>query len=115
MTNMTDTSTAIPRKNARMGFAPVQNRVVVTMRSVSNRLNRILATTYGKTLNFHLDCEYPKAGGTWFGKMASEVMQIPYTPSTTSSPSDARASSTTIGHGGKGSITRGTSVEMAVM
>ena len=75
---MTDTSTATPRKNARMGFAPVQNRVVVTMRSISNRLNRILATKYGRTLNFHLDCEYPKAGGTWFGKMASEVMQIPY-------------------------------------
>ena len=61
-----------------MGFAPVQNRLVVAMRSASNRINRVIAARYGRTLNLHLDCEYPKAGGTWFGKMASEVLQIPY-------------------------------------
>lgn len=59
MSGMSDMSTATPRKNARMGFAPAQNRVVVAMRSVSNQ---IITTQYGRTLNFHLDCEYPKAG-----------------------------------------------------
>ena len=70
--------TDTPRRNARMGFAPVQNRFVVAMRSASNRINRVIAARYGRKLNLHLDCEYPKAGGTWFGKMASEVLQIPY-------------------------------------
>ena len=75
---MSSMPTDTPRRNARMGFAPVQNRLVVAMRSASNRINRVIAARYGRTLDLHLDCEYPKAGGTWFGKMASEVLQIPY-------------------------------------
>ena len=61
-----------------MGPAAAQSRLMVAMRSASDRINRVIAARYGRTLNLHLDCEYPKAGGTWFGKMASEILQIPY-------------------------------------
>ena len=48
------------------------------MRKMSSKANRFLAPKFGKSLGYILDSEYPKAGGTWFGKMAAEIMQLPY-------------------------------------
>lgn len=45
----------------------------------SNLVNRALAKRrLGPRLGYFLVSEYPKCGGTWFGKMAAEVVQVPY-------------------------------------
>jgi hypothetical protein len=44
----------------------------------SNLINRSLARHLGHRLGYFLISEYPKSGGTWFGKMAAEAIQIPY-------------------------------------
>lgn len=45
---------------------------------MSSKANRFLAPRFGQALGYILDSEYPKAGGTWFGKMAAEILQLPY-------------------------------------
>ena len=52
--------------------------VLAAMRKISSRANRMLAPRFGQQLGYVLNSEYPKAGGTWFGKMAAEIMQLPY-------------------------------------
>lgn len=45
----------------------------------SNLATRFLAhRRLGERLGYFLVSEYPKSGGTWFGKMAAEAIQIPY-------------------------------------
>ena len=45
---------------------------------MASKANRLLAPKFGRALGYILDSEYPKAGGTWFGKMAAEILQLPY-------------------------------------
>lgn len=52
--------------------------VLAAMRKISSKANRMLAPRFGQQLGYVLNSEYPKAGGTWFGKMAAEIMQLPY-------------------------------------
>ena len=51
---------------------------LAAFRKMSSKANRMLAPKFGQTLGYILDSEYPKAGGTWFGKMAAEILQLPY-------------------------------------
>ena len=51
---------------------------LAAFRKISSKANRMLAPKFGQTLGYILDSEYPKAGGTWFGKMAAEILQLPY-------------------------------------
>ncbi len=64
-------------------MVPFQSPVVTTLWGskaalASNLANRWLARHLGDRLGYFLISEYPKSGGTWFGKMAAEVIQIPY-------------------------------------
>ena len=63
--------------SARLGPPPVHNRFLAVARAGSDRLNRIVSRRLGRTLKIQLNSEYPKAGGSWFGKMAAEIMQVP--------------------------------------
>jgi hypothetical protein len=46
---------------------------------ISNLINRAMARRrIGDRMGYFLVCEFPRSGGTWFGKMAAETIQIPY-------------------------------------
>ncbi len=55
-----------------------QSRMRVNLERVANRLNHTVAVRYGETFPFWYICEYPKAGGTWLGRMLADYMGIPF-------------------------------------
>jgi hypothetical protein len=55
------------------------------MRRVSNQITRQIAMRYGDRFPMYSLSEYPKSGGTWLGRMVSDVLRIPF-PRHTSLP-----------------------------
>lgn len=48
------------------------------VRLLSHKITKVLACRAGDaTESLHV-CEYPKSGGTWFGKMVADALQMPY-------------------------------------
>ncbi len=39
---------------------------------------KFVGARWGEFFPFHYICEYPKSGGTWIGKMVSDVLQLPF-------------------------------------
>jgi hypothetical protein len=72
------------RRMALSSLLPIDSLVLTTRWGgkaalVSNLVNRALARRrIGERLGYFLVSEYPKSGGTWFGKMAAETVQLPY-------------------------------------
>ncbi|MCC6285020.1 MAG: sulfotransferase domain-containing protein [Phycisphaerales bacterium] len=48
------------------------------LQKVSNRVNRYVSTRHGESFPFYYVVEYPKSGGTWLGRMVSDVLQVPF-------------------------------------
>jgi hypothetical protein len=48
------------------------------VRRASYLVNRIVACRQGERTGCAWVCEYPKSGGTWFGKMLADVLGLPY-------------------------------------
>lgn len=48
------------------------------MQKISNRVNRYVSSRHGEGFPFYYVIEYPKSGGTWLGRMVSDVLQVPF-------------------------------------
>lgn len=48
------------------------------MRRISNQITRQTVMRYGDRFPMYVISEYPKSGGTWLGRMVSEVLRIPF-------------------------------------
>lgn len=44
----------------------------------SNQITKVVGMYWGEAFPFYHVCEFPKSGGSWFGKMAAHCLQIPY-------------------------------------
>ena len=54
------------------------SRVRLNVRRASYLVNRFVACRQGERTGCVWVCEYPKSGGTWFGKMLADVLGLPY-------------------------------------
>ena len=59
------------------------------LKRIANKTNKAASIVRGERSPLALVCEYPKSGGTWFGKMLADAMQIP-NPSPSVFPFDFR-------------------------
>ena len=52
--------------------------IIPKVRALSARLNRPVASRYGRLLPFWYVIEYPKSGGTWLAQMLSDYLGCPF-------------------------------------
>jgi Sulfotransferase domain len=55
----------------------VKSPVRPIMMRIANKSTKLIVMLWGETFPMYCITEYPKSGGTWFGRMAADCLQIP--------------------------------------